>query len=195
MTWQLYSACVCTETAESRIWSPEARNCQLGVFLMSAVLTELSVLLKKWWWKFDFIVTTSNVLSSANVVRLITALQIEESVWGTNRNKKLKLHPGCECTEEGQLLCSSASPIPAGWQAHCTPQPGPSPAELPSPGASHVHLRWIVHTDFSLFTKQPCGLRITSYTHQLIKKFHKNNRNRNLTPAISHIYKIKIIKI
>lgn len=40
----------------------------------------------------------------------------------------------------GQLLCSSALPAPAGWQARCTPPARRFPAEPPSLGASHAHL-------------------------------------------------------
>lgn len=46
----------------------------------------------------------------------------------------------------GELLRFSALPIPAGWQARCTPQPGPFPAKPPSRGASHAHLRGRTHT-------------------------------------------------
>lgn len=42
----------------------------------------------------------------------------------------------------GQLLCCTALPAPAGWQARCTPPARRFPTEPPSPGASHAHLNF-----------------------------------------------------
>lgn len=90
-------------------------------------------------------------------------------------------------SEEGQLLCSPASPIPVGWQARCTPQPGPFPAEPPSPAASHAHLRGIANTQCFIYRPQKLYSTFSrSVTLRMSYKIRKTTGIHHMQEIINH---------